>query len=77
MNLIPVILISAYKLFISPLLPNSCRFSPACSAYCRGAYQHYGFIRATILSVVRIGKCHPFHPGGYDPLPTQKEKNNG
>jgi len=77
LNQILVILIGAYKVFISPFLPNSCRFYPSCSTYCRNAYRHFGFIRATILSALRVGKCHPFHPGGYDPLPTQKENNNG
>lgn len=62
-------LIRGYQLFISPLLPNSCRFTPTCSVYCYEAIEKYGIIKGLGLGVKRILKCHPFHPGGYDPVP--------
>ncbi|NLY09123.1 MAG: membrane protein insertion efficiency factor YidD [Tissierellia bacterium] len=51
--------------FVTP----RCRFSPTCSEYARLAYVKYGFLKGTYLSIRRILKCHPFHEGGYDPLP--------
>ena len=62
-------LIRFYQRFISPLKRPSCRFYPSCSEYSRLALQRYGFFRGLALSLLRLGKCHPFHPGGYDPLP--------
>jgi len=64
-----VFLIKAYKLLISPLFPSSCRFTPTCSEYSIEAVKKYGVIKGGILSIKRISKCHPFHPGGYDPVP--------
>lgn len=58
-----------YSYFISPLLPASCRFYPTCSAYAREAYMRYGVLKGSFLTVKRILKCHPYHPGGYDPVP--------
>ncbi|MBN2657520.1 MAG: membrane protein insertion efficiency factor YidD [Spirochaetales bacterium] len=58
-----------YKKIISPLLPNSCRFYPTCSTYSLEAVKKYGPFKGSYLSIKRITKCHPFHPGGYDPLP--------
>jgi hypothetical protein len=60
--------IRAYQMAISPFLPPSCRFYPTCSQYGREALEKYGAIRGSWLSVKRIAKCHPFHPGGLDPL---------
>lgn len=74
LNLIPILFIDGYKLFLSPFFPNSCRFSPSCSTYCRDAFRNFGFFRASILSTIRICKCQPFHPGGYDPLPIKQGK---
>ena len=62
-------LVRAYKLFVSPLLPPACRFSPTCSEYMIQALQKYGFFRGLWLGIRRIGRCHPFNPGGYDPVP--------
>jgi putative membrane protein insertion efficiency factor len=53
---------------ISPLLPNSCRFTPSCSEYSLEAVNKYGALKGSYLSFKRILKCHPFHPGGYDPV---------
>ncbi|MEG0377063.1 MAG: membrane protein insertion efficiency factor YidD [Eubacterium sp.] len=62
-------LIRGYRRFISPCLPNSCRFTPTCSEYCYLAIQKYGALKGLFLGTKRILKCHPFHPGGYDPVP--------
>lgn len=62
-------LIQAYRLLVSPLLPRHCRFYPTCSAYALEAFEHYSTSRATLLTVKRLAKCHPWHAGGYDPLP--------
>lgn len=61
-------LIRFYQIFISPLLPKTCRFYPTCSTYCIQALQKYGPIKGSYLGIKRILKCHPGNPGGYDPL---------
>ena len=63
------VLIRGYQLFISPLLPASCRFHPSCSQYALEAVERYGVIRGGWLGVRRLVRCHPFHPGGFDPVP--------
>ncbi len=62
-------LIRFYQRQISPGLPPSCRFTPTCSEYARQAIEKYGALKGTYLAVRRLLKCHPFHPGGYDPVP--------
>ena len=69
-------LIKGYQLFLSPVLGTCCRFYPSCSRYAEEALQTHGVIRGSWLSLKRVAKCGPFHPGGYDPVPTQKRKNN-
>ena len=72
MNLIGWIIslpIRFYRYFLSPLLPASCRFYPTCSAYGLEAIKSYGPFRGGWMTVRRIGRCNPFHPGGYDPVP--------
>lgn len=61
--------IRAYQRFISPMRPPRCRFYPTCSHYAVEAIQKHGPIRGLWLALVRILKCHPLHPGGYDPVP--------
>lgn len=61
-------LIRIYKIFISPLLGRNCRFYPTCSEYTYQAIEKYGLIKGIYLGLKRIIRCHPFNPGGYDPL---------
>lgn len=61
-------LILFYRQFISPLKPPSCRFVPTCSEYALMAIEKYGIARGLVMAVRRILRCHPFHPGGYDPV---------
>ena len=60
----------AYRRWISPALPARCRFHPSCSGYALEALRTHGAVRGLWLTVRRIARCHPFHPGGYDPVPT-------
>ena len=57
-----------YQKLISPLLGPSCRFHPSCSEYCRQSLERFGVVKGTFRSLCRLAKCHPFHPGGYDPV---------
>ncbi|SCE92659.1 hypothetical protein GA0070618_1971 [Micromonospora echinospora] len=61
--------IIAYRRWISPALPARCRFYPSCSAYGLEAVTRHGAFRGTVLTIRRLLRCHPFHPGGYDPVP--------
>lgn len=62
-------LIRVYQLGISPLLGPSCRYQPSCSAYAVEAVLKYGALRGGVLALRRVTRCHPFHTGGYDPVP--------
>ncbi|MBK7973753.1 MAG: membrane protein insertion efficiency factor YidD [Deltaproteobacteria bacterium] len=62
-------LIRAYRLAISPLLGPACRFEPTCSRYAEEAIQRHGAMRGVYLAARRLARCHPFHPGGFDPVP--------
>jgi hypothetical protein len=62
-------LLVAYKRWLSPLLPSACRFHPTCSVYAREAIEKHGVGRGCWLALKRIARCHPFHPGGLDPVP--------
>lgn len=69
MRRVVILLLRGYKRFLSPLLPPLCRFEPTCSVYASEAVSRYGVIRGSWLSVRRLLRCHPFHPGGWDPVP--------
>lgn len=69
MTRILLILIRAYQYLVSPMLGPSCRFTPTCSDYAVQALRKYGAVKGTWLSIKRVGRCHPWHDGGYDPLP--------
>ena len=69
-----VALIRVYQLLVSPLLGNVCRFEPSCSRYAVACLQTHGALRGTLLSVVRVCKCHPLHPGGWDPPPPARSR---
>jgi putative membrane protein insertion efficiency factor len=62
-------LIRFYQKWISRFLPSSCRFYPSCSEYTFQAIEKYGALKGGWMGVRRIGRCHPFHPGGFDPVP--------
>ena len=64
-----VLLIRLYQMFISPGLPSSCRFAPSCSQYTLEAVQRYGALKGGWLGARRLVRCHPWHPGGFDPVP--------
>jgi uncharacterized protein len=64
-----ILLLRGYKRFVSPLLGQRCRFHPSCSTYTMEAIERFGVLRGGWLGVRRIGRCHPLHPGGYDPVP--------
>lgn len=66
-----VVPIRAYQLLLSPFLGRNCRFAPSCSQYAIEAYRRFGLVRGTVLSVRRLGRCHPMGSSGYDPVPTQ------
>ena len=69
MSKVAILLLKIYKKLLSPLLPPVCRFTPTCSEYAMEAFARHGFFRGTWLTVKRLLKCHPFYPGGYDPVP--------
>ncbi|UFU01151.1 membrane protein insertion efficiency factor YidD [Radiobacillus kanasensis] len=69
-----ILCVRGYQRYISPMTPPSCRFQPTCSQYAIEALQTHGAIKGFYLSVIRILKCHPFHPGGFDPVPDRKRK---
>ncbi|REB06378.1 membrane protein insertion efficiency factor YidD [Sporosarcina sp. BI001-red] len=74
MKKVVLLLIRFYQKMISPLTPPSCRFYPTCSHYGVEAVETHGVIKGLFLTIVRISKCHPFHEGGFDPVPAKKEK---
>jgi hypothetical protein len=62
-------LVRGYQLLISPFLGNNCRYMPSCSAYTLEAIEKWGPWRGLWMGIRRVGRCHPFHEGGYDPVP--------
>ena len=64
-----LLIIRGYRLVLSPWLGRACRFEPTCSHYGEQAIERFGAIKGTWLTILRIGRCHPWHEGGYDPVP--------
>ena len=64
-----------YQRFISPALPASCRYYPTCSSYAVQALQQHGAFKGTWLAIRRLGRCHPWHEGGFDPVPPARERH--
>jgi len=69
MRLVLVYILKIYKAVISPVLPNACRFYPTCSEYAMTAVERYGVIKGGWMGIRRLLRCHPYNPGGHDPVP--------
>lgn len=69
MNRLLLAALRGYRYLLSPLLGANCRFYPSCSHYATEAIERYGALRGIWLAVKRVGRCHPWHPGGFDPVP--------
>ena len=72
MRYLAAALIRLYQWTLSPLLPRACRFYPSCSHYAHEAFLAHGLVRGAWLTVRRLARCHPFHPGGFDPVPPSR-----
>ena len=66
--------IRIYQYVISPYLPPSCRYTPTCSSYAVESIGRFGVIKGSWLAMRRVSRCHPWHEGGFDPVPTQQKK---
>ncbi len=67
-----ILTLRCYKRFVSPMLPSACRFHPTCSEYMSHAVARHGSARGVWLGLRRLAKCHPFHEGGLDPVPSRR-----
>jgi len=72
---VAVAVIALYQRLLSPLLPRACRFAPTCSEYAKLALAEHGALRGTWLALRRVMRCHPLHPGGYDPPPVRGRRS--
>jgi uncharacterized protein len=73
MRQILIALLRGYRYLISPMLGANCRFAPSCSSYAIAAIETHGAARGSWLALRRVLRCHPFHPGGLDPVPPRRE----
>lgn len=64
--------VRAYQLVLGPVLPRTCRFEPTCSRFALEALRRYGAVRGVVLTARRLSRCHPWNPGGYDPVPVRR-----
>ena len=71
-----IFLITCYKTCLSPFMGNNCRFYPSCSCYAYEAIEQHGFLRGGWLTARRLGRCHPWNPGGFDPVPPVKKSRS-
>jgi putative membrane protein insertion efficiency factor len=71
-----IFLIQCYRALLSPFLGRNCRFHPTCSEYAITAIEHHGAVKGTALAIARLGKCHPWHEGGFDPVPQTQHKHH-
>jgi putative membrane protein insertion efficiency factor len=69
MKTVLLALLKAYQYAIAPMLGSNCRFAPSCSSYAREAIERHGALKGSWLAARRVLRCHPYHPGGYDPVP--------
>jgi putative membrane protein insertion efficiency factor len=69
MKTVLLALLRGYQYVVRPMLGSTCRFYPSCSDYAREAIERHGAARGVWLAVKRVGRCHPYHPGGFDPVP--------
>jgi putative membrane protein insertion efficiency factor len=76
MQKLTILLIRCYRYCISPFLGSHCRYHPSCSSYALTALQRFGFAKGSVLSLKRISRCHPWHSGGYDPVPELQTQHN-
>ena len=76
MRKVLISIIKAYQLLLSPYLAPACRYTPSCSCYAQESITTHGAMRGSWLAIKRVCRCHPFHEGGYDPVPLVPEKQN-
>ncbi|WP_455376401.1 membrane protein insertion efficiency factor YidD [Kaarinaea lacus] len=76
MQKIVIAIIRSYQYLVSPFLGNHCRFHPTCSSYAVSALRKHGTLKGISLSLRRITRCHPWHEGGYDPVPEKTNNKN-
>jgi putative membrane protein insertion efficiency factor len=69
-------IIGIYRRWISPALPGTCRFAPTCSAYALEALEKHGSLKGSVLTINRLARCHPFNPGGWDPVAPNRKINS-